>query len=112
MPRVLPAAPEAQARRRWSPAHIGARVAQVEEMAHRARRLAAATRARADALAAALAGRVWLPPELAARLRGAHAHTLGVLDALLARLDAARAGSAALPVDAEAPDAAAPAPVA
>ena len=40
-----------------------------------------------------LAGRLWLPPALAARWLGAHETTLAVLDALLARLHQARAAA-------------------
>ena len=67
--------------------------------------------AEADALAARLRSRVWLPPALAARWLGAHAQTLAVLDGLLATLARTREGFAALPVDDTLP-AVEPAPVA
>jgi len=62
-------------------------------------------------LAQRLAGRLWLPPELAQSLTATHQHTLALLDALLARLHATRAGFAALPIDDELP-AVEPAPIA
>jgi hypothetical protein len=55
--------------------------------------------ARAASLQQRLAGRLWLPPALAARWLAAHETTLAVLDALLDRLHQARAGFAALPLD-------------
>ncbi|HEX7385608.1 MAG TPA: AAA family ATPase [Burkholderiaceae bacterium] len=101
MLRIVSETLEAQSRRRWSPVHLAARLAQVDEVLQgKARPARDAVSARAVALARALEGRVWLPPELAARLRANLAHTLGVLDGLLARLAAVRAGFAALPEDA------------
>jgi MoxR-like ATPase len=106
MLRVVSERLEAQSRRRFSPVHIAARVAQVDEVIARARGEREVIGARAAALDAALAGRLWVPGELAARLREAHAFSLAVRDALLARLHAARAGFAGLPEDANATDAA------
>jgi MoxR-like ATPase len=111
MLRMVSATLEAQLRRHYSPVHIAARLAQIDELnAHSAvQRDAVADRA--TRLAGALTGRIWLPPALASRLLGAHAQTLAVLDGLLARLQSVRHGFAQLPVDGGLP-ATAPAPVA
>ncbi|WP_088278796.1 AAA family ATPase [Ideonella sp. A 288] len=100
MARFVSSTLEDRQRRRFSPVHVAARAAQVDEVAARARAARAPVQAALDTLAQRLAGRVWLPPELAARWCGAHRHTLAVLDGLLARLAVCRAGFAALPVDA------------
>lgn len=111
MLRMVSARLEEQTRRRWSPVHVQARVAQVDELlAHVAAQRAAAQAAH-DALAARLAGRLWLPPSLAARWLGAHRQTLAVLDTLASTLTRTREGFAALPVDAALPPTV-PAPVA
>jgi hypothetical protein len=47
----------------------------------------------------ALAGRVWLPPSLAATLTGNRCRTIATLESLLTRLAQVREGFAALPVD-------------
>ncbi|NML19031.1 AAA family ATPase [Azohydromonas caseinilytica] len=101
---------EEKLRRRYSPVHIEARVAQVDEVLAQARDQRAAAAAAERALAARLQGRFWLPPELAQRMRGAHAHTRSVLEGLIQRLAHAREGFAGLPVDAQL-DSAAPSPV-
>lgn len=102
---------EAQLQRRWSPVHVAARLAQLDEIVAHAAQQRAAVQAAHDTLAQRLAGRLWLPPALAARWLAAHRHTLAVLDTLLARLGDTRAGFAALPLDNTLP-ALAPAPVA
>jgi len=91
--------------------HLSARLAQVDEIVAHARSQRDEVAAAAEALARRLAGRLWLPSALAARLTGAHARTLDVLDGLLARLRDTREGYAALPVD-EQSLAGPPAPVA
>ena len=90
---------EDRLRRRYSVVHVAARLAQLDEILAHTEAQRAQTAARAEALQQQLAGRLWLPPTLAARLSGAHAQTLAVLDDLLARLRQARAGFAALPLD-------------
>jgi len=97
--RMVASGLEDRLRRRFSRAHVAARIAQLDEVIANAAAHHAASRARAEALGESLAGRLWLPPTLAARLASAHAHTLAVLAALLERLVATRAGFAALPVD-------------
>ncbi len=99
-------------RRRFSGAHIEARVAQVREIEAQLVQQRAHTQAQADALAHVLDGRVWLPPSLRAHAADAHARALALLDALAQRLADARHGFAALPRDDDAGDGAAPAPVA
>jgi MoxR-like ATPase len=110
MLRIVSAQLEAQLQRRYSPVHIAARVAQVDEVLAQATEQLAAVAAQAAQLDRTLAGRLWLPPELAQMLRDAHRQTLAVLQALHHRLQATRLGFATLPPDAEAP-ADPPAPV-
>ncbi len=111
MLRIMSSALEDAMRRRWSPLHVAARLAQIDEVAGRARAPLPALHAALATLESALAGRVWLPPSLAAQLTGQRRHTIAVLDALLARLEAVHAGFAALPVDETLP-AVAPEPIA
>lgn len=110
--RLLTRQLEEHLRRRYSPVHIAARIAQVNEIMAPARQQRAELFRAATDLAEALRPRLWTPPQVTARLLGAHAHTLAVLDGLLARLQAARDGYAALPVDTAQADAPAPEPVA
>jgi len=111
MLRIVSARLEEQMRRHWSLVHIAARLAQVDEILAHIGREREPVAAQAAQLAADLARRLWLPPELAQRLQAGPAATLALLDALAARLQATRAGFAALPVD-EALPAAVPEPVA
>lgn len=97
--RIVSRTLEERARRRWSPVHVAARLAQIDTLIADTRAELAQAEAAHDALQAALAGRLWVPPPLAARWTGAHAHTAAVRRALLARASAARDGFAALPVD-------------
>jgi MoxR-like ATPase len=99
MPRLLAATLEDRLRKRYSPVHRAARLAQVDEIAGRAAGHRAEVQAAADTLAQRLAGRLWLPPELADALNATHRQTLALLDGLLARLAATRVGFAALPLD-------------
>ncbi|MBL0150369.1 MAG: AAA family ATPase [Ideonella sp.] len=111
MTRIVSAVLEEKLRRRFSPVHVAARVAQVDEVLSRAQAARAPVQVAHDTLQARLAGRLWLPPELADAWLGAHRHTLEVLDALLARLQHTRAGFAAMPVDEQAPAIAPAAPI-
>lgn len=111
MLRIVSSALEAKLRRHYSQAHIDARVAQLDEVITQVRSQIVQVQAERDALAARLAGRVWLPPSLAARLLAAHDATLAMLAERAARLAAARDGFAALPLDPQRDDAA-PEPVA
>jgi MoxR-like ATPase len=99
MLRIVSAALEDSMRRRWSPVHVAARLAQVDEVAARAAAPLAELHAALAALERALDGRVWLPPSLAATLTGNRRHTLATLESLLARLARVREGFAAQPVD-------------
>jgi MoxR-like ATPase len=110
MPRIVSERLEARSRRRYSPVHVAARTAQVDEVLAQSRAARQTLDAERAQLAAALAPRLWLPPSLRLRWIGAHERTLQVLDDLVARLEFARAGFATLPLDAAAP-AVAPAPV-
>ena len=98
MLRIVSTALEDALRRRWSRARGGAAGAARRTVAARASRALADLREALAALAA-LAGRLWLPPSLAARTARQPPHTLAVLVALLARLAAGARGFAALPVD-------------
>jgi MoxR-like ATPase len=100
MLRIVSATLEDAMRRRWSPVHVAARLAQLDEVMARAGAPLPGLREALASLETALAGRMWLPPSLAASLLGQRRHTIGVLESLLARLAAARDGFAALPVDA------------
>jgi len=111
MQRIVSARLEERLRRHWSALHIECRVEQVREIEVQVENAHAEVSARAQAQARALAGRVWIPPDLCLRLADAHAASLLMLDAFAERLRATREAFAALPCD---PGAApsAPAPVA
>lgn len=102
---------EEQQRRRFSPVHVAARLAQVDAVAQRAEAARAEVAAALYALAGRLDQRLWLPPTLAEGWLGAHRQTLDTVAGLQARLAATRAGFAAHPVDKALP-AVAPVPVA
>lgn len=111
MVRLMTDSLEAHSRRRYSPVHIAARLAQIDEITGPASAHWTRVHQEATALAERLQDRVWMPPPVVERLLGAHTHTLATLDGLLARLEATRAGFAALPVETPATDTApAPAP--
>lgn len=97
--RIVPRRLEDRQRRRYSPVHLAARLAQLDEVVAHAEVQRAEVAAAAATLSRRLAGRLWLPPALAERLGAAHARTLAVLDGLLDRLRVTRDGYAALPVD-------------
>jgi MoxR-like ATPase len=97
--RIVSAALEERLRRRFSPLHVAARVAQVDDVLQSTRSHAHAERSQALALAAALDGRLWLPPSLAQALIDGPSANADALEALVARLEAARNGFAALPID-------------
>ena len=109
--RVVSSRLEASLHRHYSSVHVQARTAQLDEVLAQVRRERDAVDAQDAALAARLGGRLWIAPSLQARWRGAFAHTRAVLQALEARLAQARAGFAALPIDAQA-EAQVPEPIA
>jgi MoxR-like ATPase len=100
--RIVSTRLEDRLRRRWSPVHIRCRVEQVSEIEAQVAALRADVQTRAQAQAAALATRLWMPPTLCARLAQAHAKALSMLDGIAQRLAATRAGFAGLPCDAHA----------
>jgi MoxR-like ATPase len=97
--RIVSATLEDRLQRRFSPVHVAARVAQVDELAARIDAVRAQAAAALAALQARLAGRIWLPPRTAAAWCGAHQATRDGAAALAGRLAAVRAGFAALKVD-------------
>lgn len=99
MQRIVSERLEARLRKRWGARHVQARVGQVREIeAQVAAALAQAEAARADLLAATQA-RLWLPAPLVQRWLGRHDAVIDLLSTFAARLQAARAGFAGLPVD-------------
>ena len=111
MLRIVSARLEDKLRRRYSPAHVEARLAQLDDLSARVRAHRAPIEAAAKRTASAVRGRSWLPPELAASFTAAQQHTLSVLDSFEQRLAASREGFASLPIDAASRDPA-PAPIA
>ena len=99
MLRVLSKTLEDQLQRRFSPVHVAARLAQVDDLAARVEAVRGEAAAALTELQARLHDRLWLPPELVARWCGAHEGTLASAEVLAARLAAARQGFAALRVD-------------
>jgi hypothetical protein len=102
MARIVSARLEERLARRWSPVHIGARVAQVAQVQAQVADARERIAQQAAAQAQALAARVWLPPSLCARVAAAQAGALQWLDAMAARLADTHASFAALPCDAAA----------
>ncbi len=104
MLRITSDALEAFARKRFSAGHVAARLAQVDEVLQRAQAHLVPLRAQAEATRRVLAGRVWLPPALAADWCRVQAATLQRLDEFVQRLQATRQGFAELPLDASSND--------
>ena len=101
MTRLMSAALEAHARRRYSSVHVQARVAQVDDVLANAQQHLTAVRTRAEVMRQALAGRMWLPPECAAAMQAGLDATCSLLHGLHERLAATRAGFKGLPLDAQ-----------
>jgi MoxR-like ATPase len=78
--------------------HVAARLAQLDEVLQRAADACEAVRQRQAALQAALAPRLWMPPDLQQRLQAAHGQTLACWKPAQ-RLQQVRAGFAALPLE-------------
>jgi MoxR-like ATPase len=97
-------------RRRFSPLHVTARVAQVAELQAQVDEARARLGERSLALADAMSRRLWLAPPLAARTASAFRAALATLDDLALRLHACRTGFAELPVDGAAAGEVPPAP--
>ncbi|MBL8330120.1 MAG: AAA family ATPase [Rubrivivax sp.] len=98
--RVVSARLEDRLRRHYSPVHIAARLAQLDELLTHVALQRADNVRRHDELAARLAGRLWLPPEFSRAWLEAYRQTLDVLDALAGRLQQLRAAFASLPQEA------------
>jgi MoxR-like ATPase len=111
MQRIVSERLEARLAKRWSPVHVAARVAQVADIEARVARLARQVQSAQEALAEALADRVWIPRATAQRWLARYAAAQAWLGETAARLAASRAGFAALPVD-EGAAAEMPAPIA
>ena len=103
---------EARLRRRWSPLHIRARVAQVQDLRESVQ--AAHTQAQAEwaQLQGTLLGRLWLPPSWAHNTLAPLGERVALLEALVQRLQATEQGFAALPVNEDLADVPAPMTVA
>ena len=110
MTRLMSQTLEAQLVQRYSPAHVAARVAQLDEVLAGARPRRVAAAQAHQQLAAQLAGRLWCPPSLVRGWLAVLADSHDSLAQLVARGEAARAGFAALPLDDQAPPQA-PAPL-
>jgi MoxR-like ATPase len=104
MLRMVTASLEEHLRKRYSSAHLAARLAQVDEVLARAKAHLAPLRAQAEATRRAVTGRLWLPPLLADEMCRAQAQTLAIVETLVGRLHAARQGFAELPLDAQLAD--------
>jgi len=99
MPRLFSERLQAQLRRHYSPVHIAARLAQIDEIAAPLQAQRAAFAGSLASLQAALQGRLWMPPAQSASLLQRQEAALELVGSLLARLAATRAGFAALPCD-------------
>ncbi len=100
MTRMVSAVLEEKMRKRFSPVHVQARVAQVDEVLTAPRALLQAWREQATEALAQTAEHLWLPPTLQTRLLARYQHAVDGLAKLVARLDAVRSAFAQLPVDA------------
>ncbi|EHR73305.1 MoxR-like ATPase [Burkholderiales bacterium JOSHI_001] len=98
MTRLLSEGVEALSRRRYSSAHVAARLAQLDELLAPAREHQAAARGLCDDLARRCQARLWLPPEQVQAWGDVAAANLALLDGLVARAQALRDAFAALPV--------------
>ena len=101
MLRLMSPSLEAHLRKRWSSAHVAARVAQVDEVLQAACQRRDAVAAHCDSLRARVRDRVWLPPAVSAQWLQQRQQTADLLSGLAARLGEIRSGFAALPIDAQ-----------
>lgn len=97
--------------RRYSPAHIAARVAQMSEVIDRVDRWLSDAKAHAASLQARLSRSLWLEPSLVARALQTFAQSVEAVQRSRERLVTARAGFEALPL-AESDDGRPPDPIA
>jgi len=103
---------EARLRRRWSPLHIRARVAQVRDLRESVQAAHSQAQAEWAQLQSRLLGRLWLPPSWAHNTLAPLGERVALLEALVQRLQAAEQGFAALPVNEALADVPAPMTVA
>jgi MoxR-like ATPase len=101
MLRLMSASLESHLRRRWSSAHVAARVAQVDEVLQAACQRRDTVALRCDGLRVRVRDRVWLPPAVSAQWLHDQQQTVDLLAVLVARLAQIRVGFAALPIDAQ-----------
>jgi MoxR-like ATPase len=99
MPRLLNATLEAKLRKRFSPLHVQARVAQVDEVLSPLLAPLQSLRDHAARMQAACDEHLWLPPSLKAQILARHQAAVQSLATLVSRLQATRAGFAAQPID-------------
>ncbi len=89
-----------RARRQYSPVHIAARLAQVDELAQHLDALHNTVNQTAQAVVAQARAHPWLPPSWAQHIEQAHAQRCATVNQLRDRLAATRAGFADLPIQA------------
>lgn len=99
MLRLYSARVEERLRKRWSPLHIRARVAQVQTLREPVQAALQDAQAAVQGLQARLLERLWMPPSLARRTLEPLQQRTMLLQALVERLQAAEKGFATLPVD-------------
>jgi MoxR-like ATPase len=85
-------------RRHYSPVHIAARLAQVDELAQRIDALHSTVHQTARQVIDQARAHLWLPPSWRQHIEHAHTHRCETVDQLRSRLAATRAGFADLPV--------------
>jgi MoxR-like ATPase len=103
---------EEQLVRRYGALHVHTRVAQVDEVLADVRAALVGVNAQRAALTERLQGRLWIPPSLSAVWLRRFDIASALLTQLAMRLEAARTGFAALPLDPAEPSATPPPPVA
>lgn len=108
MLRLYSARLEERLRKRWSPLHIRARTAQVQELLQAVHASLTEARQAYDGWRPRLCDRLWLPPSLAEDSLKPLLLRIDLLSDLCLRLQAAEAGFAALPVDESLADVPAP----
>jgi MoxR-like ATPase len=111
MTRLVSEVLEQKLRRRFSPVHVQARLAQLDEIAAPLAPRVQALAAEVAAFEASMREHLWLPPQLRRHLASRWHGALALLQGLQARLAAVREGFAGLPIDAALAGEAAPEPV-
>ncbi len=101
MPRMVSQALEESLRKRFSPIHIQARVAQVNEVLAKPQAQCQAWREQAASVQARATAHLWLPPTLRLQMQARHDAAVASLSVLVQRLLVVRDAFAQLPVDAK-----------